>query len=149
MTKCRTGKDFWAGVMFLGFGIFDLIFSRKYSLGSSGEMGPGYFPIMLGLVLIALGLPLILRAVISGDEPVPGFALRPLLLLVTGVLTFGVTIERLGLVLSIILTVVVAALAGQRVRRGELGALAIGLAALSVVIFYFALRLPLPIWPSF
>lgn len=149
MLKIRAGKDFWSGIMFLCFAAVGLYLARGYSMGSAGEMGPGYFPVVLGVVLAALGLLLVGRAIGSGDEPVDHFSIRPLLFLVVAVVAFGVTIEPLGLVLSLIVTVALAALAGRESGPLEIGILAVVLAVLSVGIFHYALRLPLPIWPAF
>lgn len=148
MMKMKTGKDFWSGIMFLCFAAAGLYAARGYSLGSSGKMGPGYFPLVLGIALGAIGLLLVARAIISGDEDIGSFNLRPLLLLVLGVNTFGLAILPLGLVVTLIITVAIAALAGRQSGPIEVVVLALSLAALSIGIFHFALRLPLPIWPS-
>jgi hypothetical protein len=148
MMKMKTGKDFWAGIMFLGFAAAGLYAARGYSLGSAGKMGPGYFPIMLGIALGAIGFLLVARAIISGDEHIGNFNLRPLLMLVLGVVIFGLAIQPLGLVATLIITVAIAALAGRQSGPVEVGVLAVSLVALSIGIFHFALRLPLPIWPS-
>ncbi|HMJ43975.1 MAG TPA: tripartite tricarboxylate transporter TctB family protein [Pseudolabrys sp.] len=149
MMKIRTGKDFWAGVMFLCFAAVGLYVARGYSLGKSGTMGPGYFPILLGIVLGLLGLLLVARAVTKGDEALSALSIRPLLFLVIAVVAFGVTIQPLGLILSLLLTLAIAALASRETRPLETSILAIGLAALSVGVFHYALQLPLPILPSF
>jgi len=148
MLRIKAGKDFWSGIMFLGFAAVGLYVARGYSMGSAGEMGPGYFPIVLGIVLPALGALLVARALAAGDEQVESLALRPLLLLVLGVVAFGLTIEPLGLVLSLALTVILAALAGRESGPVEIAVLAVALAGLSVGIFHFTLRIPLPIWPT-
>lgn len=148
MMKIRTGKDFWSGIMFLCFAAAGLFAARNYSLGSAGKMGPGYFPLVLGIALGAIGLLLVARAIIKGDETIEGLNLRPLLLLVLGVVAFGLAILPLGLVVTVIITVAVAALAGRQSGPVEVAVLALSLAALSIGIFHFALRLPLPIWPS-
>lgn len=148
MLKIKAGKDFWSGIMFLCFAAVDLVVARDYSMGSAGAMGPGYFPVALGIILGVLGLLLAARAVSAGDEPVPSVAIRPLLFLVVGVVAFGVTIEALGLVGSLILTIAIAALASRESALVETAILAVGLAILSVGIFHYALQLPLPIWPA-
>jgi predicted membrane channel-forming protein YqfA (hemolysin III family) len=112
-------------------------------------MGPGYFPILLGIVLGLLGLLLVARAVTKGDEALSALSIRPLLFLVIAVVAFGVTIQPLGLILSLLLTLSIAALASRETRPLETSILAIGLAALSVGVFHYALQLPLPILPSF
>jgi hypothetical protein len=149
MMKIKTGKDFWSGVMFLCFAAVGLYVSRGYSLGSAGKMGPGYFPMMLATVLGLLGLALIARAITKGDEAVPTLSARPLFLLVFAVVAFGATIQTLGLILSLLLTLAVAALASRETRLVETVFLAIGLTALSVGVFHYVLQLPMPILPSF
>lgn len=149
MLKIKAGKDFWSGIMFLCFAAVGLFVARGYSMGSSGEMGPGYFPVVLGITLGALGIMLVARAITTEDEAVARLSLRPLLLLVIGVIAFGVTIQPLGLVLTLVLTVAIVALAGRESSPLQIAILAAALAALSVGIFHYALRLPLPIWPSF
>ena len=62
--KIRAPKDFWSGVMFCGFAAVGILAARGYSLGTAGKMGPGYFPLMLGIVLAALGAILIARSVV-------------------------------------------------------------------------------------
>lgn len=63
--KITNGKDFWAGIMFMGFGLFFLIASRDYQMGSAVRMGPAYFPSVLGGMLAVLGLMVLVRGFIS------------------------------------------------------------------------------------
>jgi hypothetical protein len=148
MTRIKTGKDFWSGIMFLLFAVASLYFSRNHSLGSSGEMGPRYFPVVLGVLLGGIGLLLIARAILNGDEAVEGFGLRAITILVIGVVLFGFCIQPLGLVISTAITVVTVALADRGSRPVTTGLLALALIVLSVGVFHFALQLPLPVWPS-
>jgi hypothetical protein len=145
----RAPKDFWSGIMFLAFAAVAIFIARGYSMGVSGRMGPGYFPMALGIVLGGLGLILAIRSFFIGGERVDGLALRPLLTIVLAVVLFGVLIQHLGLVISLIVTIAVSAFASPELRPREVTALAAVMAAFSVAIFVYALRLPLPIWPSF
>ena len=64
--KIANGKDFWAGLMFLGFGLFFTIVSMEnYSMGSAVRMGPAYFPTMLGALCAILGAVVFLRGFFS------------------------------------------------------------------------------------
>jgi len=63
--KIVNGKDFWAGVMFIGIGLGFMIASREYQMGSSVRMGPAYFPTVLGGLLAILGLAVFLRGFVS------------------------------------------------------------------------------------
>ncbi|MFL4967725.1 MAG: tripartite tricarboxylate transporter TctB family protein [Xanthobacteraceae bacterium] len=145
----RASKDFWAGIMFLSFAAVAVLAARGYAMGTAGRMGPGYFPMALGLVLGLLGLLIIARSVVAGSGAISGLQLRPLLVLAGAVLTFGLLIERLGLVITLVVVVAASAVASRESRPLEVAALAATLAAFSVGIFVYALRLPLPVWPSF
>jgi hypothetical protein len=144
----RAPKDFWSGIMFLAFAAVALLAARHYSLGSRGRMGPGYFPILLGAVLGGLGLILVVRSFFTEGERVTRLQLLPLAIMTLGVCLFGLFIERLGLVVSVITVTVVTALASRESRPLEYAALALVLTAFSVGVFVFALRLPLPLWPA-
>lgn len=53
--QIKNGKDFWAGLMFIGFGLFFFLVARNYNMGTALRMGPAYFPTVLGGMLIVLG----------------------------------------------------------------------------------------------
>jgi Tripartite tricarboxylate transporter TctB family len=141
-------KDFWAGIMFLGFAAVAVLAAHGYTLGTPGRMGPGYFPMALGILLGLLGLVIAARSLLNAQDRVDGFKLRPLVFLVIAVCLFGISIERVGLVLTLIAVVAVAAFASRASRSVEIAALAAGLAVFSLAIFVYLLRLPLPVWPN-
>jgi hypothetical protein len=145
--KIRAPKDFWSGIMFLTFAAVALLATRGYALGSPGRMGPGYFPMILGGVLGFLGIILLVRSLVIEGERVGRVHLLPLAVIALGVCLFGLFIERLGLVISLIVVIAVTALASRESRPVEIAALAAVLTAFSVGVFFYALRLPLPLWP--
>ena len=77
----RNPKDFWAGIMFVTFGLgfviiaagspemLDKLFGAKlipgYQMGSAVRMGPAYFPVVLGGLLALLGAIVLVRAFAS------------------------------------------------------------------------------------
>lgn len=66
--QVKNGKDFWAGLMFTGFGLGFMLISLNYPMGSAVRMGPAYFPAVLGGVLTLLGAAVFLRAFVSKFE---------------------------------------------------------------------------------
>jgi hypothetical protein len=144
----RAPKDFWSGVMFLAFAATTMLASRYYSMGSAGHMGPGYFPMALGVLLGALGIVLVARAFVIEGEPMPPLHLVPILIMTIAVVVFGIALEPLGLIIAVTVVVMISAFAGPQFRTVETLALAAVLAAFSVGIFVYALRLPLTLWPS-
>ena len=146
--KIRAPKDFWSGVMFCGFAAVALIAARGYSVGGAGKMGPGYFPLLLGGLLFALGAVLIVRSLVLAGEPVPRFHVWPLIVIAVAVCLFGALIEPLGLVVVLAVLIALSAWAGAEFRLTETVALAAVLILFSIGVFVYALGLPLNIWPS-
>ena len=146
--KIRAPKDFWSGVMFCGFAAIAIAAARGYSLGSAGKMGPGYFPLLLGFVLAALGAVLIARSVVVDDEPLPRFYVLPLVVIAAAVCLLGLLIEPLGLVVSLAVLTVLSAWVGPQFRLLETVVLAAVLIVFSIGVFVYVLGLPLTIWPS-
>jgi hypothetical protein len=78
--KITNGRDFWAGLMFVAFGLGFLIVARNYAMGNAVRMGPAYFPTMLGGILAVLGAVIFLRAFVSKiSTPLRSFPFRPLI----------------------------------------------------------------------
>ena len=119
--RIRAPKDFWAGVMFCGFAAVALFAARGYSLGSAGRMGPGYFPLLLGVVLAGLGGILIVRSVVIDGEPLPRLRVLPLAIIAGAVCLFGLAIEPLGLVVSLAILIVLSACCRPAIPAGRDG----------------------------
>jgi len=84
------------------------------------------------------------RSLSSGDVS----ALRPLIFVTASLVSFGVSIERLGLVISILLLIGVGAVAARGLRPLETLAAALVLVVLSWGIFILGLGLTIPVWPE-
>jgi hypothetical protein len=62
-TRIKSPKDFWAGLMFVGFGAFFIIWAlTHYQMGTAVRMGPAYFPTVLGGLLAFLGVLVLIEA---------------------------------------------------------------------------------------
>ena len=148
MRKFRPGKDFFAGLLYIAFGSAAVAIGRGYALGTAARMGPGYFPVLVGAVLVIVGLVVAARGVLAKSERVQRLMIAPLALVLAAVLLFAATIEKLGLVVAVLAVVVVGYLANARWRPLELVLLAGLLTATSVLIFYYGLKLPFKVWPG-
>jgi hypothetical protein len=96
--KVTNGKDFWAGLMFMSFGLGFMYVSRDYSMGTAVRMGPAYFPMVLGGMLTVLGAVVFFRAFVS-KEPAPirvfPFRILPVIIgLVLGVVAYHTQTTR-------------------------------------------------------
>ena len=137
-------KDLLAGALFVGLGLAFAITASTYEVGSALRMGPGYFPLVLGGLLVVLGITIAVKAFVAGEGsdlgPVPW---KALVLIVTALLFFGYTVIGLGLVPSLLVTVFLTAMAGRQARVIPSAVIAVSLTALSILIFVFALQLRL------
>jgi hypothetical protein len=108
-------KDLLAGLAFIGFGLAFAIGAAGYQVGTARAMGPGYFPLVLGGLLVALGLLIIVKGFIAGEGAVVGSVpWRALVVIVAAILFFGATIRGLGVVPSVFLTALLAGFSGRR-----------------------------------
>ena len=149
MIKIKSPKDFWAGLMFLGFGLFFAIGAGHYRLGSAGRMGPGYFPMMLGGLLALIGGIVFFRSLVAKGPKVAAIPLRLLFLITLSLLGFGYLVQPIGLVLALVILIVLSAWAGHEFRLREVLLLSLVLIVLSVAVFAKGLGLPFPLWPQF
>lgn len=148
MALIRHPKDFWSGVLFIGMGAFAVIAGSKYTLGSAARMGPGYFPRMLGILMVIIGALVLLRSFRLSGARVPAWKWRPTLLVLGSIVLFGAVVQTLGMALSTILLIVVASAASHEFRPRESLIAGVLLALLAVGVFVVGLGLQLPIWPG-
>ena len=149
VARIRSPKDFWAGVLFVLTGVAAILIGSRYNLGTAARMGPGYFPRILGMLLIVLGGILALRAMRTNGPPIPAWRWRPTLVVLGSVVLFGLIVNRVGLALSTVILIVLASAASTELRWKEALVSGLLLAALAVGVFIIGLKLQLPIWPTF
>ena len=137
-------KDLLAGAVFTGFGLAFAVTSTTYEIGTALRMGPGFFPLLPGAILVLLGISIAVKGFVAGEGGDLGTVpWRSLVLLIAAILFFGATVRDLGLVPALFVSVLLAALAGRGVRVLPAVVIAASLTALSVLIFVVALQLRL------
>lgn len=156
----KSQKDFVSGVMFMVVGAAFAWGATKYSVGSAARMGPGYFPLMLGILMAALGALITFNALVIervGGEKIGKWAWKPLLYIIGANLIFGVCLgglppiglKSLGLIAGIYALTFVASMAeaGWKVKNTFI--LATTLAVISYLAFIKLLKLQFPVWPVY
>jgi hypothetical protein len=149
MSFIRNPRDFFAGLLFVAFGIAALVISQSYALGSASRMGPGYFPRLLGILLVALGALQSLLSFRSAEPSEGNWHWRPLLVVLASVAVFSALAPWLGVVIASLVLVFISSAASTEFKWKEAlvsGAIQ-GFAA--VAVFIYGLGLPLPVWPVF
>lgn len=148
MAKIRHPKDFAAGLMFILFGAFALIVAAGYPLGTAARMGPGYFPRILGILLIIFGVILALRSLKLEGSPIHFGSPVPALIVLGSVVLFGIIVPKAGLVVSTLMLIMLASSASKEFRWKEALVSGIVLATLSVLGFVYGLGLQFSVWPN-
>ncbi len=158
--KIKSQKDFFSGLMFTAVGVGFAWGAVGYNVGTGARMGPGYFPLMLGIVLAFLGGLVMFKALVveteDGDK-IGKWAWKPLAFIISANLLFGIMIGGLpsiglppmGLVAGIFALTIVASLAGETFKLKEVLILAAVLAVGSYLAFVMLLKLQFPVWPTF
>jgi hypothetical protein len=142
-------QDVWAGSFFVVVGLAAFVLGRDLTIGTAAEMGEGYVPRMMAIVLTALGALIVLVAWFRGGESLEQFTWRPLIFVTGSIFAFAATLQPLGLVIAIAASVVAANWAGQPLSWRALATLIVVLSASVVAVFVWALGLPLPAFPSY
>jgi hypothetical protein len=162
--KIKSQQDWWAGLMFIAFGAFFILFAMGtpefidnlagtkliagYQMGSSVRMGPAYFPVVLGGLLVVLGLIVLFDSVVEEGPKVPKFHFRPLLFIAVSSLAFAYLLKPLGLVLASAALIFISAYGGHEFKWKEVAIMTVVLVIFSVLVFVKGLTLPFPICPS-
>ena len=158
--KIKSQKDFFSGLMFLVVGVGFAWGATTYNIGEGARMGPGYFPLMLGILLAAIGGFTIFEALVvetEDGEPVGSIAWKPMSFIIGSNVVFGILLGGLpsigfpsfGLIVGIYALTFVAAMAGEEFKFKEVLVLATILAIGSYGAFILMLKLQFPVWPSF
>jgi hypothetical protein len=145
--RIRNSQDFWAGVLFAAIGIVTVAAAVDYPLGTLRNIGPGYFPVVLGVILALVGIAIAIRGIAIEGERAEGLAIRPLIMVTLSVVAFAFLLRPFGLVLATVALVAISALAGRDFSMLRVALVSAGLTVLSAGIFIYALRLPFTIGP--
>jgi hypothetical protein len=158
--KIKSQKDFFSGVMFVVVGLAFAWGATNYSVGTGARMGPGYFPLMLGILMAILGLAIMLTTLtvrVVYPDPIGKWAWKQIFYILGANLVFGVLlaglprfgIPAMGMIIAIYALVIIASLAGNEFKLGPVLVLATGLSVGCYLAFIRALKLQIQVWPTF
>jgi hypothetical protein len=145
--KITHPKDFYAGLLFFGVGLFGMVMAFEYPLGTAARMGPGYFPRVLGGILMALGAILSIRSFGEKGERISPFAWKAIALVLGGVCLWSMVVLSVGLVAGTVILIFITGYASNEFNVKESIYSSIVLATVSVLLFIVGLKLQFPIFP--
>ena len=140
----RNPKDFWTGIIYVLFGAGAFFIARDYTMGKALKMGPGYFPTILSVLLVLIGIVSLIRSFAREGTPVDRFTLKGLAAVLAATVLFGLLLRGGGLIIALPMLVVVSALASSRFRWRQSLLLAAGLTLACTLIFLKGLGVPIP-----
>ena len=156
----KSQKDFFSGLCYTVVGAAFAFGATNYTVGSGARMGPGYFPLLLGILLALIGAYVMFKSLTvetqDGDK-IGAWAWKPLFFIIAGNVLFGILlgglpslgVPAMGLVVAIFGTTLVVSLAGDTFKLKEVLILATILSVGSYGAFVLLLKLQFPVWPTF
>jgi hypothetical protein len=158
--KIKSQKDFFSGLMFTVVGVAFAWGATTYTVGTGARMGPGYFPLMLGILMALIGLGIMftgLSVETTDGEKIGKWAWKQVVFILGANLAFGILlgglpslgIPAMGMIIAIYALVIISSLAGHEFKLPSVLALATVLAVGSYVAFIWALKLQIQVWPTF
>ncbi len=144
----RNSKDFLAGLLFLAIGAGAMVVARAYPFGTAMRMGSGYFPTVLGGILVLFGVFLMARGLRSREFGTLAWGWKPLACIAASMLLFGFLMPRFGLVPALVALFFTAAAGGREFRFRQVLALTALMTAFAVVVFAYVLKLPFQLFPG-
>lgn len=156
----KSQKDFFSGLMFMGVGVAFAWGATTYKVGEGARMGPGYFPLMLGVLMLVLGIAITFKALVVetvGGDKIGKWAWKPLVFIILANLVFGALLAGLpsikfpafGMIIAIYALTFIASMAERGWKVKNTFILATVLAAGSYIAFVLVLKLQFPVWPAF
>jgi len=141
----RYNQDVWAGVMFIGFGAAAMFIARDYRFGSALLMGPGFFPTVLGGILIAFGLCILALGLHKKRKVQWNLSLRAVIMLPLSLVMFGYLMGHVSFLPALLAVIWGAVAAGREFKLLEVLLLTGLLVGLALAVFIWGLDLPYPL----
>ena len=152
--KFTIKRDYYAGALMLLLGVGAAVVGTGYKFGSLARMGPGFMPVVLGVVLAFIGL-LIAATALGSSEPDDGKFLPDdpqwfgWLCIIGGPILFIILGEFGGMIPAVFACVFVCALGDKTATYKSSLILAAGVTVFGVLLFHYLLSIPFPLLRGF
>lgn len=158
--RIKSQQDFWSGLMFVGVGTVFGWGATSHDIGTAAQMGPGYFPLLLGILTVIVGVLVALKSLVfatEGGGRIGAWVWKPLFFIIAANLVVGamlgglprIGLPAMGLIVGIYALTFIASLADGKFRFQSVFLLATVLAAASYLGFIMLLKLQFQVWPAF
>jgi hypothetical protein len=147
--RLKSGQDLVTGLMFIAIGIGALVIGADYPLGTAQRPGTGVLPRILSWCLIGTGVLLSGKALLVQGNVIGEWAWRPVIMITLATIAFALLVDPLGLVLTMVVSMTIAALGTPETRWGEFALFSLFMIFVGVALFIWGLGMPIKTWPPF
>ncbi len=141
--QSRNLRDVTSGLTLLALGLFCAWYAQDYQFGTLRRIGPGFFPVALGVLMACLGAAIAVSGLVSAPTETERFEPRPAIAVLAAIMAFALLLRPAGMVPATVALALLATLADARLRLPFGLALAAGLTLLGWLIFVQLLGLPM------
>jgi hypothetical protein len=146
--RIQNSQDFAGGLLLLAFGLAGLFIGADYPMGTAQRPGTGVLPMILSWCLAGTGVLLWIKTAVAGSRRLTPWAWRPAILVSLATVAFALLVDRLGLVVTMIVSMTLTALGTPDTRWREYLGFALFMLAFGVGLFIYALGMPIPALPA-
>lgn len=140
-------KDLASGAIFVAFGAYFVLEALRYEFGTPFRMGPGFMPVVLGGVLVALGVAVVAKGFGKVDDgPAAPWPWRGIALVLGTILFFAATIRGLGFIPVVLIAGFATALSSTKNSPLSALVISVGLCILCLLIFVVGLGMLVPLF---
>ena len=144
--ELRNNKDFLAGLLMIAIGSAAFYMALDYPFGSALRMGPGYFPRVLAGILIAFGVFVGIRGLLTQEKVEGIWGWKALALITLAFWVFGWLMDKVGFVPSLAALFLLSTLAGHEFKLLEVIVLTVIMIAFAWAVFIYGLGMPYPLF---
>ena len=138
-------RDLLGGLLMIAIGGFAVIYGQRYEMGQLQQMGPGYFPVVLGSILAVLGVFIAVPALFRTGTTIE-VQWKSLFWVSASLILFAGLLNIVGVIFATMICVLTSSMASTLPWRTKL-ILAASVALLTYLIFSLGLGMQFPLWP--
>lgn len=147
LMRFKSTQDLTTGLLFIAVGIGAYLVAMDYPMGTAQRPGTGVLPKALAWLLAGTGAILVIKAAVVDGPRLGGWAWRPAVMIPLATIAFALLVDRLGLVVTMAVSMTLAALGTPETSWREYLLFALFMMAFGVVVFILGLGMPIPILP--
>jgi hypothetical protein len=141
-------QDVATGLLFIAIGLAAYMIGADYAMGTPQRPGTGVLPRILAWCLIGTGSLLCLKGAAADGARLTAWAWRPVVMVTAAIVAFALLIDRLGLIVTMLVSMTLVALGTPETRWREYAGFALLMLAIGAGVFIYALGMPIPTLPK-